>query len=520
MNSIEIRDLCLIYENSDTPTLTIERLDIPEGQFVLVVGKSGSGKSSFLNCINGVVPHLFPAEVSGIKVKGRSCSEMKISEISKSVGTLLQDPEMQVLNYGVDEEIAFGPENLMLDPDEIKRRLSEAIEHTGISEILGRDTYSLSGGELQRVALASVLAMEPEILLLDEPTSNIDQEGTNLIFDSISRLKGKKTIIIIEHKVDRVLTYADRIILINNGRIEADFPKSEFSKYVPLLIANGIEVPSRFLARNNSYDPYPSKRRTFDGSQFLVETMPIALSADIAVSYNRKPIVNTTVQFPEKCLLAIMGKNGAGKSTILKAITGTLENNLESDISLTIKGERITKVKPGILGRYVGYLPQTFDTGLVRNTVEKEILYSLKARKTPDMLDKLESILSDFSLQEQRDMDPLSLSFGQRRRVAIASVIASGPKIVLLDEPTSGQDFYHKEMLAKDFRIMKDSGITVVAVTHDANLVLRHFERLVLINEGSVAAYGIPGDIFQISANFGVRPPEDFFGGEVNESFY
>ncbi len=256
MKALEIHDLKFYYMGREEPAINIEHLSIEDGETVLITGRSGGGKSTLVNCITGIIPHVIHGEFEGqVEVYGHDTMKTQLSKLSTEVGIVLQNPENQVLNYTVEEEVAFGPENLCLEQDDIFSRVKESIETTGTSQLVDRETYTLSGGELQRVAIAAVLSMRPKLLILDEPTSNIDPEGTARVFDIIKRLKEEKTLIVVEHKVERVLPFVDRIIVIDQGKILLDIKSSQLPHYVEKMVEMGIEVPIHYIyAKKNGID--------------------------------------------------------------------------------------------------------------------------------------------------------------------------------------------------------------------------------------------------------------------------
>jgi energy-coupling factor transport system ATP-binding protein len=519
MKIIEIDNLKFSYLGQTETALEIEHLSISEGESVLITGKSGSGKSTLIQCINGIIPHVTAGILTGnVRLKGEDVSGMSVAGISTIVGTLLQDPERQVLNYKVVEEVAFGPENLNCTHDEIERRIHAATKRTGIEDLMERDTDTLSGGEMQRVALTSVMAMEPEILVLDEPTSNIDPEGTEKIFQFLHQQKGVKTLLVVEHKVERALRFVDRIIVIDSGRIVLDIPKENMLEMVHTLLEKGIEIPEEFL--------YASKLglKTADIDAVREETQragitfhthtrrnggDLVLEAQSMVRVPDRIIVDATLKARKGTVVAIMGKNGAGKSTFLKAMLGLLnKNQFTSSSSIKIDNLDLSRSDISKRGAYISYLPQSFDLMLINRTVEREVKYSMRKRGIwNDEL--LQTIFEIFELYEIRAADPLRLSMGQRRRVSMASILASEVRIVLMDEPTSGQDFYHKDLMGKELRKITGMGYTVIVVTHDARFVYRYADELAIMHEGKIVFHGIPEEGFEISGQYGILPPSD-----------
>ncbi|MBP1358163.1 MAG: ATP-binding cassette domain-containing protein, partial [Sulfolobus sp.] len=434
---LEVKNLEVTYLGSPSPALYVEEFSVEEGESVLIVGKSGSGKSTLINVLNGVIPHMINAEVKGeVNVGGKDPRHTPIHEMSKVVGTLLQDPESQVFNYMVIDEIAFGPENFMLPKDEIEKRVMMASKVTGVTHLLKREVNTLSGGELQRVALASILALEPKALILDEPTSNIDPEGTAQIFNMLRGFREeRRTLIIVEHKLERVLPFVDRVVLIDNGKLLLDVEKDYLVDKADLLKEAGVEIPDYYLHLKK----VGAKKLCEEKLKGYVYTPPprhegneVILRAEVKVYAKGKTIVDTSLELKKSEITALMGNNGAGKTTLLKAIMGILDKKLSSNVRLLVEGKDISKTALWERGAYIAYLPQNFDVMLVKRTVEDEVSMAMKYRKTFTK-ERLEYFLKVFSLDKVRKEDPLTLSMGQRRRVAMASVLASGAKVVLMD---------------------------------------------------------------------------------------
>ncbi|MEM3857672.1 MAG: ATP-binding cassette domain-containing protein, partial [Thermoprotei archaeon] len=395
--AVSVDHLYHSYPGSFMTAIEVESFGIREGEAILVTGKSGSGKSTLVNCINGVIPHVFPGitEIDPqthrgeVYVYGMPVSKTPLAKLSTTVGTLLQDPETQVLNYKVEEEVAFGPENLCMTPEEISKRVSEAIDVVGIRGLLERETYTLSGGELQRVAMAAVLAMRPRILILDEPTSNIDPQGTEEVFELMRKMKGK-TMIVVEHKVERVLPFVDRIVLVDKGEIVFDLEKEKILDHLDELMAAGVEVPEHYVVakqlgitstdldkvvleakRRGLKLPKPERYRASEE----------IMNASAVVSSAERTILDASLALGKGEVLAIMGRNGAGKSTLLKALVGFTDRKLNVQLSLKVAGTDLSTSRIQERGRYLAFVPQNFDLTLVSKTVYEELAYSPKKHK-------------------------------------------------------------------------------------------------------------------------------------------
>lgn len=520
-NPVDVKDLVFNYVGVGKPVLTVDSFHVVEGEVALVIGKSGGGKSTLVNCFNGVIPHIFKGNnPDGVVVYGNVVKQTPLPKLSSMVGTLLQDPETQVLNYTVEEEIAFGPENLMMPPEEIQRRVDQAIATTGIENLRERETYVLSGGELQRVALAAVLAMQPKLLIMDEPTSNIDPEGTARVFQTLTGLKGKSTLIIVEHKLERALHFIDRVVLVDDGKVVFDVEKAKLVEYVEELHAAGIDVPEHYLyAKRFKMDPSNIEgiRQRIARENLNLETPKrdnggkVILEAFAHVEVAGKVLVDAELALKEPQVLAIMGRNGAGKSTFLKTVMNFLDKELTAKSKLVINGVDLSKATIQERGKHIAYVPQSFDLMLINKTVEEEISYSLRKRGVKDYKGPTEEFLKLFGLQEFRRRDPLMLSVGQRRRVAMASALSAGVKIVMMDEPTSGQDFYHKEIIAKEINMLKGLGYSFIIVTHDAKFVYRYADSMVVLDGGKKVLEGTPEEVFASSQKYSVIPPTEYY---------
>ena len=518
MKFVEIENLKVTYLGKDKPSLVVDKLTIEEGEAVLITGKSGGGKTTLVSVINGVIPHLIRAEVEGkVKVFGLDVFSSELPQISKYVGTLLQDPDTQAFNYRVIDEVAFGLENYMIPRDEMIKRIEESMKITGIYHLRNREINTLSGGELQRVILASVLAMRPKALILDEPTSNIDPQGTREILELVKKIRGEGvSLIIVEHKIERVLHFVDRIIVIDGGRIILDIKKDELVSYADFLYSLGLEIPEymvflkknglktidyEFLKRN--YRPSPSERKEGKGE---------ALYAKLKVkTKDGNYIVDTEITLREGTITALMGKNGSGKTTLLKGIMGLLDKKqlVVEEEKVKVLGKDLTKANLIERGAHIAYLPQFFDVMFVKRKVEDEIVFTMKNRKIYSK-ERLEEVLSTFSLTEVRKEDPFLLSMGQRRRVALASVLVGGARVILLDEPTSGQDWYHREMLGKELQELRDKGYTILVVTHDSHFVDKFSDYLYIMDNGKIVLRGKPEEVFPKAEKYGIEAPTDW----------
>ncbi len=459
MTFLEIKGLKVFYPEFSFPSLYIDYLSVKEGESVLLTGRSGSGKSTLINSINGVIPHEIEAEEEGeVNVFGMDVKSSTIQQISTKVGTLLQDPDAQILNYYVIDELAFGAENLNLPKDEIMERIKEVSKTVGISHLLNRETFKLSGGEKQRVVLGSILVMKPKALILDEPTSSIDIRGSKEILSNLRSLKDKMSMVIAEHKINKVLSFVDRVIILDKGKIIYDLKKAEIKEVD--LDELGIE-PLEIRGK--------PKRR--DGE--------VVLEGKVKVSEGRRIIVDTEIKL-RRGITALIGDNGSGKSTLLKAIAGILPSNLKFSGSIKIEGKEVPKAVEE-RGEIIAYLPQDVDLMFTKKTVKDEISYPAKLRKKYNE-ELISQLIKKFSLPQ--DQDPFLLSVGQKRRVAISSLLATGVKVFLLDEPTTGQDWYNRKMLGEE---LKSIDACFLVVTHDPLFVYYYADKVYEMREGKIS---------------------------------
>ncbi|BCS93057.1 ABC transporter ATP-binding protein [Metallosphaera javensis (ex Sakai et al. 2022)] len=446
---LEIRDVEVIYRGKGRPALKIPRLEVKGGEIVLIQGRTGSGKSTFLNLLNGVIPDIVEAEVRGeIRMGGRRLVPGEGQPVV--VGSLFQDPDAQLVHQYVMDEIGFGLENLGYSPREIESKVRKVASLLNISHLLHREIRELSLGEKQVVMLASVIAMEPELLVMDEPTSNLDPWETRQVLELIGKLG--ITTIIAEHKPE-FRKIADKVVTLVNGEI------------------GEVEIPTEY--------PSASTRSSDNG---------ITLLAKIQVKTGDRVILNTSLELP-RGVNALLGRNGSGKTTMLRAISGLLPRNFNFEGYILVNGKDISKLSPRQRGRVVGYLPQDVQLLFSRDTVAKE-LASCTGRTDVEVL------LKRFGLQGYGDEDPFYLSTGQARRLAMACVLASGVEVVLLDEPTTGQDIESRLRLGDELRGL---GKTILISTHDPLFARSFADQILLLENGTVRK--LTGDILELTGS-------------------
>jgi energy-coupling factor transport system ATP-binding protein len=437
----ELDRLTYRYPGATEPALREVTLRVAGG-LTLVAGPSGGGKSTLLRVFNGLVPHFHGGQVSGrAQLAGRNIMETRTRDLARHVGFVFQDPELQTVYATVDREVAFGLENAAVLAADIPARVAEALNDAGVAHLAGRSMRTLSGGERQRVALASALAMQPRLVVLDEPTSQLDDEGAALVLAAAGRVVSQgRTVIVSEHRLRALMGAADQLVTVDDGRVSMIDPRGwrepRFSSPAAMRSSGGIEVVCVSGAAAG-----------FDGRRVL-EGVELAVRSGEVV--------------------ALMGPNGGGKTTLLRLIAGLL-----SPIAGTV--ER----RPG----RIAYLPQNPAALLHRPTVRDEVRFTIERSGEQE---KPETILAELGLLQVAGRYPRDLSSGERQRAAVAAVLAGAPGLVLLDEPTRGMDSRAGEALVRLAARLRDQGAAVVIATHDSDLRAAVADRVLMVAGGRV----------------------------------
>ncbi len=506
---IEINDLTFYYSDYTKPALLDINLRIEPGEFILVAGSSGSGKSSLCRCLNGLIPHFYGGRMRGeVNVCGKNVVETPTKVMAEYVGLVFQDPENQLLMSEVEREIAFGLENLCYPVDMINKRVEEALDSVGIAGIRHRHPNELSGGEKQKVAIASNLALHPQVLVLDEPTSELDPKSAEEVINVLERLNDELglTIVLVEHRLERVVQHVDRIIALGEGRVELDGNPREMLA-TPKFRSLGVGLPPiislahalRDRGFNLSSIPLTVKegRRMF--TDFFKKPKKIRLDdrkaggevkvefRDVSYTYPNgiDALDNISLKIHAGEFIAVMGRNASGKTTLVKHINGLLKPKKGS---VLVSGLNTKDVTVAEMADRVGYVFQNPNVHLFADTVEEEIRYVLEnlGRQRGEIHSKTEDVLGMFSLGDKGGDYPRSLSGGEKQRVALASVFVSEPDILILDEPTRGMDYASKNYLMNLLDGYRGDGKVVVLVSHDIETVAGHVDRIVLMSEGRI----------------------------------
>ena len=511
---IELKDFSFQYKAQSEPTLKNLNLTIYKGEKVLIVGPSGSGKSTIGQCLNGIIPNIYKGTSSGqFLIQGKEAFDLSIYEKSHLVSTVLQDTDGQFIGLSVAEDLAFALENDMVDLRTMKERVQSWAERLDLMKLLDHRPQDLSGGQKQRVSLAGVLIDESPILLFDEPLANLDPKSGQDIIDLIDQIHEEQgtTTIIIEHRLEDVLYRPiDRVILINQGQVLFNGSPDELLR-TTLLAENGIREPLylttlRQLGQDISKLPHLDK----------VEKLPLGdLSVDIPTPHFEKgaeaetilelghlnfayresqPILkDLSLTIPKGQRLAIVGKNGAGKSTLAKAICGFIQ----TEGTYFSKGEDIKGDSVKERAERVGYVLQNPNQMISTNMIFDEVALGLRLRNVPE--DQIESrvhqALKTCGLYEFRKWPISALSYGQKKRVTIASILVLGPDVLVLDEPTAGQDQRNYTEIMDFLDELHQKGHTIVMITHDMQLMLDYSDRAVVVMDGQVLADLTPAEL-------------------------
>lgn len=539
---ISVKDLSFVYPGSDAKSVDDQSFDINMGEFVLLCGSSGSGKTTLAKCLNGIIPHLAAGDMYGeVCVNGKNTAEVPIHELSSEIGMVFQNPEDQIFSIRVSDEVALGVECQGYKHDEIVKRVDYAMTKLRITDIARRLTFSLSGGQRQKVSIASNLAILPSIIVLDDPTTDLDPISKQEVMDILQELKNeieldvpgssekaKMTFLVIEHELTDLMEFTDRVLVMHEGKIVLDgAPGPIFYENFDYLDKIGVRIPDQIRLAKYLMDqglryeknPYPVKQD---------EVLEFARTALLAnkISFPKMHYVDYTIKSTEKVaevknicyryptaekdvlknisfdifkgeFFAIVGHNGSGKSTLMKNMLGILHPT-QGDVIVNQHNTKETEISKMILD--IGYVFQNPDNQLFCNTVREEIEFGLRNNKYPEEeIAKLTDRALDLvGLTDRQKEHPFSLSRGQRQRLAVATMLVANPRIIMLDEPTTGldeRDLNGILQLMQELIEFHDG--TIIMVTHDMEVVSKYATRVIVVDAGEVVLNGDPIAIFR-----------------------
>ncbi len=521
MSAISIEHLSYSYPKSEVPALRDISLTIEAGEFVLIAGHSGAGKSTLLRCINGLVPHFSGGLIGGKIMVGRSDPiELGPRSLASQAGFVFQNPESQSVLDTVEAEIVFGMEVAGIPRAEMKWRLERILSQLEMTHLRIRKITTLSGGERQRVAIAAALIAGPSILLLDEPTSQLDPKSAADVLEILSNLNQLNglTVLLVEQRLERVVQFADRLVYLENGEVAIDAPIRQAlsrlpaatkpplvrlanhlgSRNVPLTVEEG-QVLLRWRENNSSTNPMPAISYRSNSKRIILDIRDLHFQFD-----ELSVLGGVNLQLSQGESVALVGRNGVGKTTFLKCLLGLLRPERGQVI---LEGEDVTDFHVSEICRRIAYLPQSPDDLLFSDSVREELELTLKnhgyqGSRVPVQPSKL---LEELDLLYVSDSYPRDLSAGQRQRVALATIMVTKPTVMLLDEPTRGLDYEAKTRLEELLRGWREAGLTLLLVTHDVELVAKVADRVAIMSDGKIVANGPTGDILSAHRLFSTQ---------------
>lgn len=502
------------YRTQTKPTLKNINLTINKGEKVLIIGSSGSGKSTIAKCINGLIPSTYTGKEEGsVSVCGLNPGKEGIFGMSKHVGTVLQDTDGQFIGLTVAEDIAFALENDNVNVEEMHQKVDEAAEIVNVKSFLKSNPGALSGGQKQRVSLAGILVDNVDILLFDEPLANLDPAAGKKIISLIDEINNdkEKTVIIIEHRLEDVLyKKIDRIIVVENGEIAIDTTPNKLL-CTNLLPSKGIREPLYIAALKHAgctikeedkpesietmnLEPYKNQLKNWF-TQIQLPEIPkneetVLELKNINFGYNKDSSTIRNINFSIKKgeMVSIVGTNGAGKSTIASIICGF---NLQNSGEIYLNGQEITDYSIKQRGEKIGYVMQNQNQMICKSMIYDEVALGLAVRKVPkdEIKEKVNKALKICGMYPFRNWPISAISFGQKKRVTIASILVMNPDIIILDEPTAGQDYAHYTEIMEFLRkLNRELGITIIMITHDMHLMLEYTDRAIVVSDGEIIA--------------------------------
>jgi energy-coupling factor transport system ATP-binding protein len=533
---LDVRDLRFAYSDATTPALDGVSFIVRPGEFVGIVGPTGAGKSTLCRCLNGLIPSVVRGTLSGeVRVSGEPVNGQRVADLARMVGAVFQDFEAQLFSTSVELEVAFGLENFGVSREEMVERVGWALGIVGLTGFEQRAPSSLSGGEKQRLAIATVLGMRPKILVMDEPTTDLDPVGKWEILRLAQHLRQTmEAFVIVEHETEHLLD-ASRILVVEDGRVVAEGPPEEIFRKVdllervgvrpptaPLLAKRlGVELPLRWKTaaetligmgwrvdreRLASYRRENESRKERYG-EVIIETQGLSYRYEGA---ERPAVKGVSLTIRKGEAIAILGKNGCGKTTLVKQFNRLLE---QTEGYIKVLGREIRSWSIGAIARHVGYVFQNPDHQLFAETVFDEAAFGLRNAGVPEkrVIQRVREVLEETGLIGYENLDPFLLTKGERQMVAVASVLAVEPEILILDEPTTGLDERGRRAIVEFLKRFNGEGNTIIIVTHSMETAAECADRCLVMNDGEIVADRWTREVFadeRLLAGVALEPPE------------
>ena len=541
---LRVRDLSLTHADAAHPSPSDVTFDIDAGEVVLLLGPSGSGKSTLTLALNGLIPHALPATMVGaVEAGGIDTANAQTATLSTHVAMVFQDPDAQIVTGSVYDEVAFGPENLRLPLDVVESRVEEALRRVGLWERRDENPDHLSGGGRQRLAIASALAMGSPLIVLDEPTANLDPQGIDDVYAALAEVvaAGDRAILLVEHNLDAAMAFVTRtIVLDREGRVAFDGPAADIIRdHADELVRMGVWLPAATLAalrlrgRGFALDPLPlspqelaaaldregassraapatADENSLPSGEEPAIAEPIIRARGLTVRRRRTEILHgIDLDLAPGSLTAIVGANGAGKTTLIQALAGVVPPPRGQ---VSVDGVDPGTASPRDLAARIGFVFQNPEHQFIAPTVFDELAHGLRLRHVPDteISTRVDEMLIRFGLEHKADVHPFLLSGGEKRRLSVGTALITRPRVLALDEPTFGQDRARAAELLDVLQSLRAEGTTVVIVTHDLQLVAEHTSHVVILADGRVRAVGPTATLLrdeQLFADAGLRLP-------------
>mgnify|MGYP005846081175 CR=1 FL=1 len=513
---LQLQNIHFAYRGNSHLVLHNVNLEIAAGEFVGIAGPTGAGKSTLVRCAMGIVPKFFKGPFKGeVKFRGQSIADQRVAELAGRIGVLFQDFEAQLFSTNARIECAFGMENLGVDRETMTRRIATVAKLVGVDRLLEREPQSLSGGQKQRLALASVLCLEPQVLLCDEPTTDLDPVGRQELFTALGRLfQSERSVVVVEHETERFV-HADRVIILDHGQIVAEGRPDQVLADPDFCLRHGALAPQMFeLAARLGLAQRPA---SIEDAQTLLQREGFLPSAwtpadesasgaggsalvevdDLHFAYPAGDVVLQGVDLTinRGDLVALLGQNGSGKTTLVKHLNALLAPDRGQ---VRFDRRPVTEIGVAKMGAKVGFVFQNPDHMLFNSSVFDEVAFSLRNMRLPEKLivEKVEEALDAVGLSAPRQLDPFIMTKGERQKLAVACVLACDPEVLVLDEPTTGLDAAEQISMMQLLTRLNHTGRTIIIVTHALDMAAAYARRVVVMNGGRIIADGPTRRIF------------------------